>query len=133
MQLKQLLTTGCLVLISFASCNKKDNTIIPEVTLAGDWAGKYSILSEPYNSYYGFRIQPDGVLELRDSAQQKTGAGNWELDGVIFTGNYTLLPPATGVFSVIATFNKNTGYLNGTWGINSQEYGGGYWYMYKTN
>jgi hypothetical protein len=133
MQLKQVLLAGCLSILVFASCSKKDSAPLPAASPEGNWAGKYSVLSGPYNGYYSFKIKAGGVLELQDSLQQKAGTGTWELENKIFTGTYSFLAPATGTFSVIANFNNNTGKLDGTWGTGLQEYGGGYWYMYKTN
>lgn len=133
MHLKQFLFVGCLSLFALASCDKKNTDLQPAITIEGNWSGKYSILSEPFSNHYAFAIKAGGVLELRDAAQQKTGEGTWTLNGTLFTGTYSLLPPGSGVYSVIATFDHSTSKLDGTWGIGAQEYGGGYWYMHKTN
>jgi hypothetical protein len=131
MYLKQFLLAGFLSVIALASC-KKSNDAPAAIPIEGNWTGKYSVLSEPYNSYYSFSIKAGGVLELLDAQQKKTGEGTWRLDDAIFTGTYTLLAPASGTFSVIANFHKTTGELDGTWGIGAKEYGGGYWFMDKT-
>ncbi|MBC7886352.1 MAG: hypothetical protein H7Z13_00575 [Ferruginibacter sp.] len=134
MQLKNLFIAGLLSVIAFASCSKK-NDDIPLVSIEGDWVGKYSVLSGPYNNYYSFKIKAGGVLELQDAAGQKTGEGSWQFSNantVIF-GTYSHLPPANGKFSFIANFNSTTGKIDGTWGNDLKEYGGGYWFMNKTN
>jgi hypothetical protein len=131
MYLRQFLLAGLLSVIAFASC-KKNNDAPSAIPIEGSWAGKYSILSEPYNSYYSFSIKAGGVLELQDAQLKKTGEGTWQLNDGIFTGTYTLLAPASGTFSVIANFHKTTGKLDGTWGTGTKEYGGGYWFMDKT-
>ncbi|MEI9945302.1 MAG: hypothetical protein WDN26_13940 [Chitinophagaceae bacterium] len=135
MQVKKILVAGLLAVITFISCSKKsdDKLTPPEVSIDGEWAGKSSVLSGPYNSYYSFKIKPGGTMELLDANKQKTGEGTWEIEqGNIFSATYSFLPPASGTFSVIATFDKIKGELDGTWGSGQQIYGGGYWYMSKT-
>jgi len=135
MQVKHLLVSGLLSLIVFSSCSKKDKIIDDSAAIAGTWVGKYSVLSEPYNNYYSFKIKAGGILELLDAAGQKTGEGTWEFSNantVIF-GTYTLLAPATSTFSIIANYDKAKAELDGTWGVGAKEYGGGYWYMEKSN
>jgi hypothetical protein len=132
MQLRSFIIAGVVSLIAFTSCNKKDNVDSKEISIEGTWVGKYSFLSEPYNNYYSFKIKPGGTLELLNEAQQKTGEGTWETEPGIFSATYTLLPPSSGTFSVIANFNK-TNKIDGTWGVGQQLYGGGYWYMNKIN
>jgi hypothetical protein len=129
-----------LILASFAmlvlfSCSKKSDDKAPKaVTIEGIWVGKYSVLSEPYNAFYSFKIKANGVLELLNAAEEVTGTGTWELEnGNLFIGTYTWLPPGSKTFSVLATFKKDTGELDGTWGPDDNDYTGGYWYMEKKN
>jgi hypothetical protein len=133
MQLKKIMLLSCVFLFAMTSCSKNKDTKNPEVPLEGLWVGKYSFLSEPYNNFYSFRFSAGGTLELLDSNKQKAGEGTWTFNGVPLTGTYTLLPPNTGTFSFIATFDKQAGKLSGTWGTGQQEYGGGYWFMTRVN
>lgn len=133
MQLKKLFIAGVLCLIAFVSCKKDNGDFKPYVAIEGTWVGKSSVLSEPFNSFYSFRIQPSGVLERLDMNGEKIGEGTWAFynNNTAITGAYTLTGGAT--FSIIANFDKVNGKLDGTWGNGTQEYGGGYWYMNKTN
>jgi hypothetical protein len=135
MQLKQFFIAGLLSVIAFVSCSKKDNDIKTGFPIEGNWVGKYSVLSGPYNSYYSFKIKAGGVLERQDSTGQKTGEGTWALTNAntIITGTYTLLAPSSETFSFVANFHSDTGDLDGTWGYGLKEYGGGYWFMTRTN
>jgi hypothetical protein len=133
MQLKKIMLFSCVLLFTMASCSKNKDSKNTEGTVEGTWVGKYSFLSEPYNQFYSFKISTGGVLEVLDNNQQKIGEGTWAFNGVPLTGTYTLLPPNTGTFSFIATFDKQAGKLSGTWGTGAQEYGGGYWFMNRVN
>jgi hypothetical protein len=130
MQLKRIILLAFASFIIFSSCSKEKNKPA-EVSIEGKWTGKFSVLSEPYNSFYGFNIKPNGIIELVDSVANKTGEGSWELEDGVLSATYSFLPPASGTRSVIANFNKTTGELDGTWGTGTQIYGGGYWYMIK--
>ena len=90
------------------------------------------MLSEPYNNFYSFKIKAGGVLEILDAAQQKTGSGIWKTEENLFMATYTNTVPDTKTFSVLATFNKQTGKLDGTWGPGDNDYTGGYWFMNKS-
>ena len=133
MQLKQIFIAGLLAVITLASCSKKNDVIKPVVPIEGKWIGKSSVLSDPYNSFYSFNIKPGGVLERLDADGAVTGNGQWAFynGDVGITATYTLTGGAT--FSIIGTFDKINGKLDGTWGNGTKEYGGGYWYMNKTN
>jgi hypothetical protein len=133
MLVKKIMLLSCVFLLTMASCSKDKDTKSNEVPLEGLWVGKYSFLSEPYNQFYSFKFNAAGALEVWDNAQQKIGEGTWAFNGVPLTGTYTLLPPNTGTFSFIATFDNQAGKLTGTWGTGQQEYGGGYWFMNRVN
>ncbi len=133
MQLRNLLIAGLLSVMVFASCSKKNDDIKANVPIEGTWVGKSSILSEPYNNFYSFKIKTGGILERLDNNGVKIGEGTWAFynDGIGITGTYTITGGDT--FSIIASFDKVNGKLDGTWGNGTQEYGGGYWYMNKVN
>ncbi|MBC7885378.1 MAG: hypothetical protein H7X99_07875 [Saprospiraceae bacterium] len=133
MKIKSFLVAGLMSAIVLASCSKEKDTIDPNIAIEGVWIGKYSILSEPYSNFYSFRFKAGGVLELIDITQTKKGEGTWAFtnDNEVISGTYTLIPPDSGTFSFVANFDKNTLEIDGTWGVGSQEYGGGYWYMNK--
>jgi hypothetical protein len=133
MQSKKFVLISFLLILGLASCHKNKDNENTGVPLEGVWAGKYSFLSDPYNNYYSFKIAAGGTFDVLDSTQQKIGEGTWMFNGVPLTGTYTLLPPNTGTFSFIATFDKQAGKLSGTWGTGQQEYGGGYWFMNRVN
>ena len=132
MQNKTLFFMGMLIMLVFASC-KKESAAPSGVSIEGDWVGKSSVLSGPFENHYSFTIKAGGVLERVNAAGQKIGQGTWAFysDNTAITGTYTLLPPDTATFSVIANFNKSTGKLDGTWGRGANDYNGGYWYMNK--
>ncbi|MBC7935887.1 MAG: hypothetical protein H7Y86_11105 [Rhizobacter sp.] len=132
MQIKQLFFGAILSFFFFTSCSKEEAAPIEAaVAIVGKWVGKSSVLSEPYNNHFSFRIHAGGILERIDANGQKTGEGTWAFysNDEAITGSYTL----TGgeAFSIIANFDKYTGELDGTWGTGTQQYGGGYWYMKK--
>ena len=132
MRFKNLLLAS-LAVLAFISCSKKsDDKIEKTVSIEGTWVGKYSVLSEPYNDYYSFRIKAGGILELLDATNKVTGSGTWAIEnGNLFSGTYTLPAPDSKKISVLATFKKDTGDLDGTWGPDDNDYTGGYWYMKK--
>ncbi len=132
MQNKTFFFTAILSLFLFASC-KKDNVAKPAISIEGNWVGKSSVLSGPYANHFSFKIKAGGVLERINESGQKTGEGTWAFyaNNTAITGTYTLLPPATGTFSVIANFDKAIGKLDGTWVTGTNDYNGGYWFMNK--
>ena len=132
MYAKTIFALCFISIITFASCSKKKEDVKPEFPIEGKWVGKYSVLSGPYNNYYSFNIKAGGVIELLNDLGEKTGEGTWDLDGATFFATYTYGGP-DGVFSVLATFKKDTGELEGTWGAGVKGYGGGYWYMDRVN
>jgi len=134
MQVRSFLLLGLISSFVFMSCHKNsDDKTLTKTTIEGTWAGKYAVLSEPYNTFYSFKIKAGGILEVLDIAQQKTGNGTWKLEGVLFMATYTNTVPDTRTYSVLATFNSQTGKLDGTWGPDDNDYTGGYWYMNRTN
>lgn len=136
MQVKNVLISGLLFLGAFASCKKDKQTTTPQTAAAiieGNWEGKSSILSQPFNQYYSFTFKAGGVLEVKNAVGTKTGEGTWAFynnDNAI-TGTYSLTSGAT--FSIIANFDKVNKKLDGTWGNGQNDYNGGYWYMVKVN
>jgi hypothetical protein len=136
MQLKQIFIAGLITVISLASCSKKkDDVVKPAVTIEGTWVGKHSYLSEPLNNDYRFRFKAGGILERLDANNVKVGEGTWAFyaNNTAITGKYSLLPPGTGSFGVIANFDNVTGKLDGTWGYGTNDYNGGYWEMNKVD
>lgn len=136
MQLKKILIAGLAIVISFASCSKKNDDLVkPEVSIEGTWVGKHSYLSQPFDNDYSFRIKAGGILERLDINGVKIGEGTWAFynNNTAITGTYSFIPPGSGTFSVIANFDKVTGELDGTWGYGANDYDGGYWYMNKTD
>jgi len=132
MQIKQLFTAGILSLMILVSCSKKNDDIVnADVTIEGTWIGKHSFLSEPLNNHYSFQIKAGGILERLDANGQKIGEGTWAFYNAEagITGTYTLT--GGGTYSIIATFDKVNGKLDGTWGNGTNDYNGGYWFMNK--
>jgi hypothetical protein len=124
MQLHKFLTAVLLSVLFCSSCGKKNDDIIkPGVPVEGIWRGKHSYLSGPLNNDYVFNIKAGGVLERFNANGQKLG------EGTGITGTYTLT--GGGTYSVIASFDKVAGKLDGTWGNGLNNYDGGYWYMNK--
>ena len=134
MQVKNFLVAALASSFVLLSCSKKsEDKPASTIPIEGSWIGKFSVLSEPFNNFYSFKIKPGGVLEVQDAAQQKTGSGSWKLEGNLFMATYTNTVPDTKTFSVLATFNKHTGKLDGTWGPDDNDYTGGYWFMNRSN
>ena len=133
MQIRQLFFPAVLALLVFASC-KKDKPAPAAISIEGNWVGKSSILSGPFENHFSFKIKPNGVLERLDANGQKIGEGTWEFysNNTAITATYSLSAPPKETFSVIANFDKTTGKLDGTWGKGANDYDGGYWFMNKT-
>ena len=135
MQTLRFIIFGLLSIITLFSCSKESDDIKTIIPIEGKWVGKYSILSEPYNDHYSFRFREAGILERLDVNGEKAGEGTWEFsnNNEVVSGTYTMSLPATGTFSFVANFDTELGELDGSWGYDEKEYGGGYFYMSKVD
>jgi hypothetical protein len=103
---------------------------IPPVTnsVAGVWTGTYGTGQNNAPSFYSFRLNADGTMQLVDAAGNITAKGNYSFSNNQLSGNYTYTNG--GTFSVAATLSGTQ--LNGTWGSGTNASGGGKWIMNKT-
>lgn len=96
-------------------------------TIAGVWTGTYGTGQNNTPSFYSFRLNADGTMQLVDASGNITAKGNYVFSNNQLSGKYTY--NNGGVFSVAATLTGSQ--LNGTWGSGTNTSGGGKWIMNK--
>lgn len=122
----------------FVACKKDNDTPVepngtPGEFSAGVWQGKYGFGNETPNVTYIFNIKAGGVIEELNSQGNSKGDGTWALNGTTFTAQYQWKSPYFTKYKVVATYDKTTGKLTGTWGYDNSTTDGGKWNMTKKN
>jgi hypothetical protein len=93
----------------------------------GTWKGTYGNGQNNSPSFYSFRLNADGTMQLLDANNGVIANGTFTFINNQLNGTYKY--NNGGQFSVAATLNA--GSLNGTWGSGSNASGGGRWVMSK--
>ncbi|HNR17738.1 MAG TPA: hypothetical protein PKG90_13810, partial [Chitinophagaceae bacterium] len=102
--------------------------VAPAATgITGIWKGTYGNGQNNSPSFYSFRLNADGTMQLLDANNGVIANGTYTFNNNQLTGTYKY--NNGGQFSVAA--NLNAGSLNGTWGSGSNASGGGRWVMSK--
>lgn len=102
--------------------------VAPAATgITGIWKGTYGNGQNNSPSFYSFRLNTDGTMQLLDANNGVIANGTYTFNNNQLTGTYKY--NNGGQFSVAA--NLNAGSLNGTWGSGSNASGGGRWVMSK--
>lgn len=96
--------------------------------ITGTWKGTYGNGQNNSPSFYSFRLNADGTMQLLDANSAVIANGTYILTNNQFNGTYKY--SNGGNFSVAATLDAS-GSLNGTWGTGSNTSGGGRWVMNK--
>lgn len=97
-------------------------------SISGNWAGTYGNGESNSPSFYSFRLNADGTMQVVAANGNVIANGNYTYTNNQLTGTYTYTN--SGTFSFSATMEAN-GSLNGTWGSGSNVRGGGKWVMTK--
>ncbi|HNU15609.1 MAG TPA: hypothetical protein PKI55_14230 [Chitinophagaceae bacterium] len=102
--------------------------VAPAATgITGIWKGTYGNGQNNSPSFYSFRLNADGTMQLLDANNGVIANGTYTFNNNQLTGTYKY--NNGGQFSVAA--NLNAGSLNGTWGSGSNASGGGRWVVSK--
>lgn len=96
--------------------------------ITGTWKGTYGNGQNNSPSFYSFRLNADGTMQLLDANSAVIANGTYTLTNNQFNGTYKY--SNGGNFSVAATLDASSS-LNGTWGTGSNTSGGGRWVMNK--
>lgn len=115
-----------LMLVILGSCKKDADSPIPTTNkVEGLYVGVYGFGDEPPSKSLKYKIKAGGVLqEIGASSGNVVGEGNWELNGTLLTGIYTMKFSPFNEYSISANFNASTGTLTGTWGWDDPTDGG---------
>ncbi len=95
--------------------------------ITGTWKGTYGNGQNNSPSFYSFRLNADGTMQLLDANNAVIANGSYTFINNQLSGTYKY--NNGGQFSVAATLNA--GSLNGTWGSGGNASGGGKWVMSK--
>lgn len=96
-------------------------------SIAGNWAGTYGNGENSTPSFYSFKLNADGTMQLVDANGNVIAKGNYSFSNNQLSGTYTY--NNGGAFSVAAALSGNQ--LTGTWGSGTSASGGGKWVMNK--
>ena len=100
----------------------------PATSIAGAWVGTYGTGQNSGPSYYSFKLNADGTMQVVAANNSVIASGTYTFSNNQLSGKYTYTNG--GVFSFTATLSGSQ--LNGTWGNNVNVSGGGKWLMNKT-
>jgi hypothetical protein len=98
-------------------------------TVAGTWTGTYGNGENNNPSYYSFKLNDDGSMQVLSNNGAVIANGKYSFANNQLTGSYTYT--SSGTYSFAATMSAN-GSLTGTWGSNKNSSGGGKWVMNKS-
>lgn len=97
-------------------------------SITGTWKGTYGNGQNNSPSFYSFRLNADGTMQLLDANNGVIANGTFTFVNNQLNGTYKY--SNGGNFSVAATLDAS-GSLNGTWGSGNNTSGGGRWVMNK--
>lgn len=100
----------------------------PAASIAGTWAGTYGTGQNNAPSYYSFKLNTDGTMQVIAANNSVIASGTYTFSNNQLSGKYTY--SNGGVFSFAATLSGSQ--LNGTWGSGINVSGGGKWVMNKS-
>ena len=95
--------------------------------VAGNWVGTYGTGQNNTPSYYSFKLNADGTMQVVGANNSVIANGTYSFSNNQLNGKYTY--SNGGVFSFAATLSGSQ--LNGTWGSGTNVSGGGKWVMNK--
>jgi hypothetical protein len=107
---------------------KQFNKVTTNSSVAATWTGTYGNGQNSGPSFYSFRLNTDGTMQVVDANGNVIAKGNYNFSNNQLSGTYTY--NNGGVFSVAATLSDNQ--LTGTWGSGASASGGGKWVMNKS-
>ncbi|MEY2918161.1 MAG: hypothetical protein RIS73_1875 [Bacteroidota bacterium] len=96
--------------------------------IAGAWTGTYGTGQNNTPSYYSFKLNADGTMQVIDANNSVIAGGTYSFSNNQLNGKYTY--SNGGPFSFAATLSGSQ--LNGTWGTGTNVSGGGKWVMNKS-
>ena len=131
MLFKGLAMLLCIAL-SFSSCKKdKENAPPPPPPspVVGKWVGVTTYNGFP-TSNLAFVIKDGGTMTVLNTAGQKIGDGDWQLNDVAFNASYTITTPALIKYNFIGTLENPTR-ISGAFGTGNSKVNGGFWYVTK--
>jgi hypothetical protein len=96
-------------------------------SIAGSWVGTYGTGQNNTPSYYSFKLNADGTMQVVGANNSVIANGTYSFSNNQLTGKYTY--SNGGAFSFAATLSGSQ--LNGTWGSGTNVSGGGKWVMNK--
>jgi len=126
----------------FVAC-QKEKELAPVVPAAqpsvpnakpvqGLWSGKYYGLDKSIPVYFNLLIKADGKLDILNPAQHVIGSGTWQLNEPVFKASLKFSSIGE-TYSFAGELSDSPRKLNGTWGYEGSESGGGLWNMDKIN
>jgi hypothetical protein len=95
--------------------------------VAGSWVGTYGTGQNNTPSYYSFKLNTDGTMQVVAANNSVIASGTYSFSNNQINGKYTY--SNGGIFSFAATLSGSQ--LNGTWGSGTNVSGGGKWVMNK--
>ena len=87
---KTMIIAAIASLLFFSAC-KKDNPAPqpPAKTMVGEWEGKYGVGNSEPASYWNFKVNKDGTINLKTKADAiYNGNGTWTLTDNVFRATY---------------------------------------------
>ncbi|MGZ8544381.1 MAG: hypothetical protein ACXWV0_03750 [Flavisolibacter sp.] len=114
-----------VLLVTFQSCVKDDDTTPATYPIEGLWIGTYNFdasvpgaTSSP--QYFSFIIKPGGELIVESTANgvDYLATGNWTLNGTMLQCNYTYSSSAFGTSlaqTATATYENSGKLVSGQW------------------
>jgi hypothetical protein len=97
-------------------------------TIVGTWTGTYGTGQNNAPSFYSFKLNTDGTMQVADARGNAIAKGSYTFLNNQLNGTYVYTNNNTA-FSFAATLSGTQ--LNGTWGSGNNTSGGGKWVMNK--
>lgn len=107
---------------------KQLNIPVSANIVAGTWTGTYGTGQNNAPSFYSFKFNTDGSMQVVDASGNIIAKGTYLLSNNMLNGSYKY-NNNNNPFSFAATLSGTQ--LNGTWGSGNNTSGGGKWIMNK--
>jgi hypothetical protein len=130
LNLRLIFSTLIVALVSFSSCNKKNEDTTPPHPMVGAWEGNY----DGKDVYYSFVLKANGTMtvwegQTKDAASK--GSGTWKFEGQTFTAIYSYNDNADYKFNVAAKISDDFKTMSGGYGVGIVSADDGEYFMEK--